>query len=373
MRHSRAGHTATLLASGRALITGGGQAPNLTASCDLYDFATHQMVNPPPPDMSQTRSNAFAATVDDGRAVLVTGGYDLDQDPANPPGRKTAELYLAAEGRWVNVPDMPAPHAYHSGVNLSDDIVMVMGGTDANGFQNEADIFTFLPFPPFGFWCTAGTFSAFGKTAPAVLLPNHAVLFGSGVAGTAPYGTFSDGAFTTEADLYDPWTHAWKQSVPQAVAHQDGAAISVSYQGAATTIVFGGSSSGSDITNVTNDAAVHGRQRAALLDDDDGDVDLPAQRLHELGRLGVHARARHLGAGVRHRDADRALVPREDVSIHVPDLLDMRQLPGPAIIQDGEVVPARREHHVVGEQDDRRKTAHAGLQHTPVDLAYAVA
>jgi YD repeat-containing protein len=252
MRHSRAFHTATLLATAQVLIAGGGNDPNETANCDLYDFATHQMVSPPPPDMSQTRNYAFAAAVSNGQAVLVSGGLNMDQDPVSPPGRTSAELYIAASRQWVSVPDMPAPHGLHSGVKLSDDTVIIMGGDDARGFQNEADIFSFISTsPPYGVWSKAGTVGAFGKVGPAALLPNGAVLFASGTVGTAPYGTYSDGEITTEADLYDPSTNTWTQTVPEAVGHQDGAAQTVSYNGTNITVVFGGSASGTDITNVT--------------------------------------------------------------------------------------------------------------------------
>src|SRR5439155_9556442 len=73
----RDGHTATLLASGKVLVTGG--EPNSDGStslrsADLYDPATNSWS--PAADMSAGRYGHTATLMTNGE-VLVTGGIDL--------------------------------------------------------------------------------------------------------------------------------------------------------------------------------------------------------------------------------------------------------------------------------------------------------
>jgi hypothetical protein len=244
MRSGRSAHTATLLSTGQVLLAGGydnttADWTHVTAACDLYDFTTHQLATQPPPDMHQPRAQFGANAVNNGQAALVTGGFLLSAQKTwiDPP---TAEIYLASTNQWVNVPDMPVAHTNQASVALSANSVLVIGGTDYHGFQNEADIFTFSPTAPYGAWTSAGNFATLGRgIAPAALLSKGAVLFASGWAATKPYGGgYDPGVYSTEADLYDPITGKWIQTTAESAAHFHGAAQSVTNQGSTTTIVF---------------------------------------------------------------------------------------------------------------------------------------
>jgi RHS repeat-associated protein len=248
MRVGRSSHTATLLARGQVLLAGGydnttADWTHVTAQCDLYDFATHQLVTQPPPDMHQARAQHAATFLSSGPAVLVTGGLLLAAPSTwiDPP---TAEIYLAATNQWVSAPDSPTPHTNSASVALSGNSVILVGGADYQGFQNEADIFTFSATAPYGAWSSAGNFATVGRGfAPAALLSNGAVLVASGWAGTRPYGAgWEQGVLSTEADLYDPIGGKWIQTASESAVHFNGAAQSVPYQGSTTTVVFGGTS-----------------------------------------------------------------------------------------------------------------------------------
>jgi N-acetylneuraminic acid mutarotase len=79
----RLGHTATLLADGRVLVTGGANPGDTGFAAELYDPVTGRWRAIG--DMIQARSGHTATLLPDGR-VLVVGGVGSEQQAA-------AELY----------------------------------------------------------------------------------------------------------------------------------------------------------------------------------------------------------------------------------------------------------------------------------------
>ncbi len=129
MTHARAQHTATLLADGRVLLAGGLEEVSpgsltSTSSAEVFDPATSsfQAVG----DMGQSRADAAALALPDGR-VLVTGGGRFD-------GAWTdfgdAEVFDPATESWSPWPQaMSHTRATHGMVDLGDGRWFLAGGS----------------------------------------------------------------------------------------------------------------------------------------------------------------------------------------------------------------------------------------------------
>lgn len=136
MSNERAAHQATLLASGEVLITGGcaGRGcDRILASAELYDPAEGVFRDAAP--MSVPRVSHSATLLADGR-VLVTGGWTGQQTTAG------SEIYDPAEEVWVAAADMTEARASHIAVSLGDGRVLIVGGGDGRlGNLATAEVF----------------------------------------------------------------------------------------------------------------------------------------------------------------------------------------------------------------------------------------
>ena len=116
---SRDGGTATPLAGGRVLVTGGGSPAVATAR--IFDPRTGTYVETG--SMSRPRSRHAAISLDDGR-VLIVGGDGSDEPPS-------AELYDPETGTFGPAGPMAVPQATDfSATRLADGRVLLVGGWD---------------------------------------------------------------------------------------------------------------------------------------------------------------------------------------------------------------------------------------------------
>jgi hypothetical protein len=106
----------TVMGDGRVIFLGS------TGTCGLYDPASTKWSACP--SMKTPRADFAVAIVEDG--LLVTGG--TDSSSKSPTA--AVELYELRREAWIELPPMPVARARHVALRLSDDRVLVAGGTD---------------------------------------------------------------------------------------------------------------------------------------------------------------------------------------------------------------------------------------------------
>lgn len=138
MTRRRIGHTATLLADGRVLITGGatsgeGVPGGISRSAEIWDPATgsFRML---PRRMSIGRVNHSATRLPDGKVLLV-GGYTADGDGV------LAEIFDPATESFsiIATPGLES-RALHAAVGLPDGDVLILGGENPAGTETLASV-----------------------------------------------------------------------------------------------------------------------------------------------------------------------------------------------------------------------------------------
>ena len=187
LSESRKGHTATLLADGRVLISGGesgGFGPlyyrhDLRDSAEIFDPLTNSFT--PAGRMHRTRTEHTATLLPDGR-VLLAGGGDA-----------TLEIYDPLRQSFTLAGEMLAPRSQHTATLLPDGRVLFAGGKeDAEG---TAEIFD----PATGATTIAGNIGVRRQHTATLLPGGHVLIAGGGVA---------------DAIVFDPLTGAVVERLP---------------------------------------------------------------------------------------------------------------------------------------------------------------
>jgi hypothetical protein len=144
MAWGRFEHTATLLDSGKVLVTGGSTGDSATtgflATAEVYEPGTGTWVS----TGSMTRSRAtHTATLLPLDKVLVTGGVTGGTNVTEH--HATAEVYDPATGTWASTGSMATKRSYHTATMLLSGKVLVVGGTDGNAPTATAELY--IPGP----------------------------------------------------------------------------------------------------------------------------------------------------------------------------------------------------------------------------------
>ncbi len=193
METARAAHTATLLASGKVLITGGFNSTDVLATAELFDPATG--IFTPAGDMTTSRSLHTATLLANGPAatngkVLITGGSNDSGDLA------TAELFDPATGTFTATGTMSEARSEHTSTLLANGKVLVVGGVP----DNVAELYdpatgTFTP--------TTGELTVGGRWGCTATLLNDGTVL---IAGGRDAENVWDGDPLNDAELFNPTT-----------------------------------------------------------------------------------------------------------------------------------------------------------------------
>lgn len=197
----RAGHTATLLPNGNVLIVGGGQLDEddllvSMVSAELYDADTGTFA--PTGELTIAREFHTATLLADG-TVLITGGNVFNGYPTWLTPTALAEIYVPRSGTFVSTGPMAIGRSGHTASLLPDGRVLIVGGGPAGGPTAEI-------YDP-----NSKTFSAVpglnearvGHTA--TVLASGRVLIAGGQTGEQ-----NDSTVLQTAELFDPNTNSFR-------------------------------------------------------------------------------------------------------------------------------------------------------------------
>ncbi|CAF1136653.1 unnamed protein product [Adineta steineri] len=203
MNVARKHHTASTLANGYVLVTGGLSDSATLNSAELYNPSTGTWTMTG--NMSVPRACHTASTLKNGD-VLVTGGINGVHMKCAPNSiaLKIAELYNSLRGTWTITRNMNVVRKYHTALTLANGYVLVAGGYFSNGLNFVALNSTELYNPLRGTWTTMGSMNVARVFYTAATLANGSVL----VAG----GYFSNGLHFPElnsTELYNPLRGTW--------------------------------------------------------------------------------------------------------------------------------------------------------------------
>jgi hypothetical protein len=197
MPQTRAFHTATLLPSGKVLLTGGRAGGTGAASAALYDPASGTWSAAA--SMPSARESHAATLLPNGK-VLVSGGH-YGVSHAN------AWLYDPASDTWSATSALTSPRGYHSATLLNNGKVLV-SGTGPVGIPLPMELYD----PASGTWSTAASMPTFRYALAATRLQDGKILV------TGGYINGSGSASTAVAEVYDPALNSWTPTAPMASA-----------------------------------------------------------------------------------------------------------------------------------------------------------
>ncbi|MFJ4193154.1 Kelch repeat-containing protein [Pseudomonas sp. NPDC089534] len=152
LKTPRFAHTATLLDSGHVMVCGGNNLSQVQgqvlASVEIYDPVANRWSAAA--DVPFARMNHTATLLASGK-VLVSGGYSAQLNAAIDD----AALFDPATGEWSTVQPLPERRMQHTATRLADGRVLVVGGADAPFYPGRAD--AYLYDPQADRWSLAGT------------------------------------------------------------------------------------------------------------------------------------------------------------------------------------------------------------------------
>jgi N-acetylneuraminic acid mutarotase len=211
MWFARAGHTATLLSTGKVLVIGGttsghsassrnssAAATNVTlASAELYDPDTGTWTLLPH-EMATPRTQHTATLLPSGK-VLVTGGFNNGVPLSSSEIFDPAALLDPSIPPWSTAESLIFPRAGHTAVLLTSGKVLIAGGVGTDGPLSSVEEYD----PDKGSWSLTGPFAVGRSQHSATLLFSGKVLV---IGGVGPSG------YLSSAELYTPDREIWESA-----------------------------------------------------------------------------------------------------------------------------------------------------------------
>ncbi|MFJ5262267.1 Kelch repeat-containing protein [Streptomyces sp. NPDC088387] len=210
LHEGRYAHSATLLADGRVLVTGGvaprsAVSQKALASAEIYDPVAEEWT-PTEEPMNDVRCGHPAVLLRNGRVLVVGGMSPIGRGLF--AGQSFCELFDPATGRWTPTGDLASVRKSHQATLLRDGTVLVTGG-DSPGLQDD------WTYNPYSQWTTERYDPATGAWTAAQGMGNgrshhRAVLLRSGrllAIGGTDDSTFDVGY--QNAEVFDPQAKTW--------------------------------------------------------------------------------------------------------------------------------------------------------------------
>ena len=191
---ARLGHTATVLSNGKVLIAGGGWGPDFgdglitIPEAELFDPSTGTSTIAG----TTTRTYATATLLANGKVLMTGGEYFVGQ--GSWIVHQTAEIYNPTTGQFEPVGNMGTTREYHAATLLANGRVLVSGGWNGTALS-AAEIYD----PASGTFASTGSMATPRYSHTSTLLTNGKVL----VTGGNDYGASGS---STSAEVYDPLT-----------------------------------------------------------------------------------------------------------------------------------------------------------------------
>lgn len=138
MNVARAAHTATLLPSGKVLVTGGtsniATVPGFT-SVEIYDPVADTWTTETA--MTVGRFGHTATLINGGTQVFIVGGYTVFGTDTG-----TATRYNIAGNTYTAAASLTVPRGYHSAAVLASGDVLILGGTNVATTSNSVELYS---------------------------------------------------------------------------------------------------------------------------------------------------------------------------------------------------------------------------------------
>ncbi|MEV4805374.1 DUF6603 domain-containing protein [Nonomuraea sp. NPDC049421] len=206
-------HSLTRLSDGRVLAFGGtAEDGSALATAEVYDPIAERWTAVPAGTFTPTARHGHTATLLASQKVLVTGG--TGRRDGEPAVLDSAHLFDPATGTWQDTAPMTDARTGHQAVRLRDGRILVIGGALLTGTGRAALAYCEIYAPATGTWTPAGSLTTPRAGHQATLLPNGTVLVTGGDTLAGRHGTTYRAGSLDSAELYNPATDTWTAVAP---------------------------------------------------------------------------------------------------------------------------------------------------------------